>query len=43
MELFFCSFNTNLLRDKTRWGEGWGQGKVRERERERISKVFGPK
>jgi len=35
MELFFCSFNTNLLRDKTRWGEGWGQGKVRERERER--------
>lgn len=39
MELFFCSFNTNnLLREKTKWGEGVGA-----RLRERISKVFGPK
>lgn len=44
MELFFCSFNTNLLREKTKWGEGWGQGKAgleRERERE-FQKCLDP-
>lgn len=41
MELFFCSFNTNLLREKTKWGEGWGQGKA-GLERESFKSVWTP-
>lgn len=42
MELFFCSFNTNnLLREKTKWGEGVG-ARLRERERE-FQKCLDPK